>query len=329
MTPAEGGPPRVRDRRGAARQRQLLQVRDPPVPREVAHQHLAAPQAPVVAVAQPVQTHADDGFLPAALYQPGRDVRVVMLHGHLLRLRQRQRVLGREVLGVQVIRHHLGVETEQPPVHLHAVLVMLQRLQVLQVADVLAEERVALAREAEGVLELGARGDTCGSGRGKATGERGVAPGPADQPRPPPVRLSHGVVVPDRDLPVVDQVRVGDGRESSDLLPTLDDGLLGQVAAGHDQRPPRRPQEQHMQRRVRAASRRGSAAARRPRGRRRRTRAARRVRAPLRRAPAPVSRLPDLPPLEQDDGMLRRLQRARPPRRLPDSARGGHPALRT
>ena len=239
------------DRGGSARQRELLEVRDPAVAGEIADEDLTAPQPAVVTVAEAVHADADDGVLPAVLDQPRRDVRVVVLHGHLLLLRQRQRVLGRQVLRVEVVGDHLGLEPEEAPVDRDAGLVVLQRLQVLEIADVLAEEGVGVARQAEGVLELGAGRQRLRERPRQGHRERGVAPGPADQPRPAAAHLRDGVVVAHGDLPVVHQVGVGDRREPVDLLPALDDRLLRQVAAGHHQRPAGGLQEQHVERRVR------------------------------------------------------------------------------
>ena len=251
VAPAEGGPPRMSDRRGSARQRELLKVGDSAVAGEIADEDLTAPQPAVVPVAEAVHADADDGVLPAVLDQPRRDVRVVVLHGHLLLLRQRQCVLRRQVLRVEVVGDHLGLEPEEATIDLDAGLVVLQRLQVLEVADVLAEEGVGVAREAEGVLELGAGRQRLRERPRQGHRERGVAPGPADQPRPAAAHLRDGVVVAHGDLPVVHQIGVGDRRQPVDLLPAFDDRLLRQVAAGHDQRPAGGLQEQHVERRVR------------------------------------------------------------------------------
>ena len=115
----------------------------------------------------------------------------------------------------------------------------------------LAEEGVGVAREAEGVLELRAGGERLGKRSRQRHREGGVAPGPADQPRPPGTHLRDRVVVAHGDLTIVDQVRVRDRRQPVDLLPAFDDGLLGEVAARHHQRPAGCPQQQDVQRRIR------------------------------------------------------------------------------
>ena len=156
VRPPDGRAPRSLDGRGSARERQLLEMRHAPVPEQIADEELAAPQAPIVAVAQTVHAHADRRPPAPVLHQASGDVRMVVLHGDLLLLRQRPRELGRQVLGVQVVADHLRAHAEQTLVPIDAGLEGLQSLEVLEVADVLAEKGVGIAREAEGALEFGA-----------------------------------------------------------------------------------------------------------------------------------------------------------------------------
>ena len=57
---------------------------------------------------------------------------------------------------MQVVADHLRAHAEQTLVPIDAGLEVLQSLEVLEVADVLAEKGVGIAREAEGALEFGA-----------------------------------------------------------------------------------------------------------------------------------------------------------------------------
>ena len=59
-------------------------------------------------------------------------------------------------------------------------LKMLQRLQVLHVADVLAEEGKIIAGETEGILEFGAGGQDLPGLKGQANGEWSIPPRPAN-----------------------------------------------------------------------------------------------------------------------------------------------------
>ena len=93
------------------------------------------------------------------LGQDRRQVRMVMLDGQVLDAPSFQRVLGREITGVQIVRHHGGVHGEQPLEVVHPSPERLQRREVLEVADVMADPCPARLGHAEGVLLLGATGE--------------------------------------------------------------------------------------------------------------------------------------------------------------------------
>src|SRR6202042_2570488 len=65
-------------------------------------------------------------------------------------------VLGRQVVRVQVVRDHLGRDVEQPPEVLDALGKLDQGLGVLQVPDVVRNERVIHQGQAERDYQLGA-----------------------------------------------------------------------------------------------------------------------------------------------------------------------------
>ena len=99
-------------------------------------------------------------------------MRVVVLDAVQVDAVEVERVLGGQVLRVQVVGHDLRVDVEQPAEVLDALGERAQRLGVLQVADVVREERVAPLGQAERVLQLGAAGqDRAGEpGAGPVTG---------------------------------------------------------------------------------------------------------------------------------------------------------------
>ena len=137
------------------------------------------------------------GPLLAVVGQAGRDVRVMMLDADQVHPGQLGSVLRGQVLRVQVVRDHLGGDVEQPPEVLDALGERPQGLEVLQVADVLRDERTVLLGQAERVLQLGAAGQYRPSQQGAERERlRHVAAGPADQRRPgrgtrgPPSRRS-------------------------------------------------------------------------------------------------------------------------------------------
>jgi hypothetical protein len=129
-------------------------VAHPPEHVEVRHQQLAAPRRAVGAQAQAVEGHAEDGLGSPVLGQAGGDVGVVVLDAD----RRQVEVggeLGRQVLRVQVVGHHLGG-------HAGERAQVVDRLQerpvggkVLEVADVVAgHHRVALGHRHR-ALQLG------------------------------------------------------------------------------------------------------------------------------------------------------------------------------
>src|SRR5262249_7632514 len=196
-------------------------------------QELTAPDRAVGAVAGPVEGHPDDRACRTVVGQAGGDVRGVVLDafGRQVRL---ERVLGGQVLRVQVVRHDLGVDVEQPAEVLDALGEGAQRLGVLQVPDVRRDEGVAPSGQAERVLQLGTAGQHGArepGGDGEGLGH--VAAGAAEQHRAAAEAPGHRVVGPDVDGPVVGQERVGDVLQRvPGLVVTVDDRLVGDVSAG-------------------------------------------------------------------------------------------------
>ena len=166
---------------------------------------------------------------------------------------QLHRVLGGQVLRVQVVGHDLRVDVEQPAEVLDALGERAQGLGVLQVPDVLRDEGVAAPGQAERVLQLGAAGQhRAGEGAGGRDGLGDVAAGAPDQHRAAAERPGHRVVGPDVDGPVVSQERV---RYPAEPVPRLvvpvDDRLVGDVSAGQDDRAGYGGEQQVVQRGVR------------------------------------------------------------------------------
>src|SRR5260370_894802 len=141
----------------------------------------------VGAVAGPVEGHADDraGRVVAVVGEAGDDVGVVVLDALQVDapvVGQLEGVLGGQVLRVQVVRHHLRVDVEQPAEVLDALGERAQRLGVLQVPDVVRDEGVVTPGQAERVLELGAAGQHAALEAGFGGDRlRDVAAGTADE----------------------------------------------------------------------------------------------------------------------------------------------------
>ena len=118
-----------------ARHRDRDEVAGSLVVLEVSDQDLASPEGAIVAVAEAVKGNADDRAGLAVVGQAGDDVGVVVLYSDQVHSLTLEGVLGREVLGVEIVGHSLGVDIEQPAEVLDAVTEGPQRLVVLEVAD--------------------------------------------------------------------------------------------------------------------------------------------------------------------------------------------------
>ena len=195
-----GHPPGLPDRGRAAGHRDGGEVAAALVSGEVGHEELAAPDGAVGAVAGAVEGHPDDRAVlgrVAVVGQAGGDVGVVVLHADqvqaLVGVGEFQRVLGGQVLRVQVVRDHLRLDAEQPAEVRDALGERAQRLGVLQVPDVVRDEGVPPLGQAERVLELGAAGQhgareaarSRRAARGRSRGSGGAAPAGRGRCGPP------------------------------------------------------------------------------------------------------------------------------------------------
>jgi hypothetical protein len=86
------------------------------------------------------------------------DVSVMVLHGDPRQV-ERQRELGREVLGVQVVSDERRLDPEQALVQVERVVEVFEGGRVLHVADVLGYERLRTGEQGERVLLFGAHGE--------------------------------------------------------------------------------------------------------------------------------------------------------------------------
>ena len=241
----------------AAGKGDILQVplaRKAPV---VGDEELPAPHSTIRAVAGAVEGNADNRPLQPVLHHAAHDVGVVVLHRDQLQalvpLHPLPGIPGGEVVRVQVTGDDLWLEAEEPLVELDGALEVLQRLQVLQVTDVLAHEGVVVLDSTERVLELGAAGEHLPArGEGEADGIGGIPPRPPHQPGRPCLAQGHAVVVAGIDIAVVDDEEVGDApKPAQRLCVVLGNGLLAHVAAGHHQGPAHLAQQHVVERCVR------------------------------------------------------------------------------
>jgi hypothetical protein len=229
-----------------------MQVPGAPEPRRAADEQLAAPHGPVRPVARAVEDRADGVAGLAVLGQAGGQVGVVVLHADELQALLLARPRGREVVRVQVVGHDLRRHGQQAPEVLDRLAERAERLQVLQVADVVAGPGAVAARQADRVLELRAAAKRRSRDAGGQRHRGGDVPaGAAQKQRAASGHPDHGVVRARLDRPVVDEEEVGDAGQSREgVLVAEGDGLVGDVAARHHERQPRVGQQQVVQRRV-------------------------------------------------------------------------------
>ena len=124
--------------------------------REVPHQQLPAPDRPVDPQPRTVVDRSDRPPALPVLGQARGEVGVVMLDAHELHALALQRVSGGEVVRVQVVDHHLGLDREQRFEMGDPLAEGAQRLPVPQVADVVPDPCARALGQAERALELSA-----------------------------------------------------------------------------------------------------------------------------------------------------------------------------
>ena len=109
---------------------------------------------PVETIPGAVKDDPYDWPILHAIRQAGCEVRMVVLHRQQSQpvACQLQTIARGRVLGMHVNGDGLWLDTKEPAIQGYGRLVVVLCLQVLQVADVLAQEGVAIARQAKGIL---------------------------------------------------------------------------------------------------------------------------------------------------------------------------------
>jgi hypothetical protein len=146
-------------------------------------EELSAPDRAVVAVAGSVEGDADHAPLECAtLGEDARHVRAMVLNGMAPPRRHDGRVRGGPVLGMQIVHDDQPVAIDI--VHRHPVTHRLLKRTigggVVQIADVLAHERVAADDERDGVLEVRPHGQCRKWDRNPGNRRRRVAAGASE-----------------------------------------------------------------------------------------------------------------------------------------------------
>src|SRR5438132_11629222 len=198
------------------------------------HQELPTPAGTVEAVTGAVEADADGGPPHDVLGQAAGEVRVVVLHGD-----PGQGLLfspaGRRVVGVQVVDEMPRLDAAQFAVPRDRLLPCAQRVRMIQVAQVMAEERAAPLAEREHRFELTAeRERRLAQRRGQGRRHRRVAARPPRRQRPPADEADHGVAAARVDGPVVHAEEVGDPLEPIERIAVLVRAWLGASVAARD-----------------------------------------------------------------------------------------------
>ena len=126
---------------------------------QVADQQLPTPHGAVGTEAGSVEDRPDRRRGDTVLGQASGEMGVVVLDPDELHLVELQRVLGRQVVGMQIVRDHLRRHGEHPLEVTDPLQIRRQRRQVLQITDVMTDPRPIASGDAERRLLLGPAGE--------------------------------------------------------------------------------------------------------------------------------------------------------------------------
>ena len=146
----------------SARQAQRSELPEALAMRAIDAQQFAAPRAPVGAEAHAVEREPEHGRGHPVLGHDRGDVRMVMLDAVMRNtpaLREPRCVAGAEEVRVQVVREHLRRDLERPRQMLDRVDERRAGRRIVEIADVLRDERFVTAGSADGILEVSAERD--------------------------------------------------------------------------------------------------------------------------------------------------------------------------
>src|ERR1017187_9909357 len=138
---------------------------------------------------------------------------------------------------MQVISNRHGTNPEETLHVPECLLKRLQRLEVLHVADMLAQNGIVFLRQAQRILQFASASENLLCRRTKVDGMGSIAAGPT-QGSVAPFKGAHYRVVDSRlDSAVVDEEIVGKGVKSGGyFFVAADDGFFRKVPGGHHER---------------------------------------------------------------------------------------------
>ncbi len=223
---------------------------------EAARQDFAAPDAAVIAVAGAVEADADDACVPGGVLGEHRgDVRAMMLHGDVRLRWQRLCEHGGTILGMRIVcdDQRVGRHVVHPQEIGDRALEGLLRAEVVEVAEVLAHECLAVDDQRNAVLEIGPNREHRFPRWERRHRRRRVAARAAQHDGAARADAHDRVVDASRDRPLADQYRVRDLRQPRNrILIFVCNRLAGAIGARHHEQLWRAVREQQVvQRRVR------------------------------------------------------------------------------
>ena len=232
---AQGHAPGLADRRVTAGQRDVAQMRAPGELRVACDKEFAAPDAAVAAVARAVEGDANHLSAQVVLSHATGDVGVMMLNGEPAFNPRRERHARAPVSRMKIVGHCAWLYTEEALHPRQRLLEELLRLEVLKVADMLAQDGMASFGEAKRVLQLTAECDQFRHGAAEVDGVGDVS---ARAPQDAFAALEgahHRIVDTHGDIAIVQEEPIDDAVKPPHRFAVRDHKrLFAQVAAGHD-----------------------------------------------------------------------------------------------
>ena len=216
----------------------------------IAEQALSSPDCPVWPIPGPIPDQPQGGGGHTVVSQAGCQVCVVVLHCDA-RGCQRGSVcpLGRQIVGMEVMGHGCRFHRIEPQKIFDHTHKRVEGSRSLQVADVLAEQDLVADPQRHCVFELCTGGEDGGLESGCGHRQGGIAACAPQELGCILDQTEHAVVGMAGDRAVVEQKTVGDCAQPFEGLPLVGaDRLVGQVAAGGDQRAVYLFQQQMVQR---------------------------------------------------------------------------------
>src|SRR5215831_14872269 len=225
----------------------------PLVPAEVGDEELAAPDMAVRAVPGAVPGDADDAGVEAVVGEATRDVCMMMLDGDTLDTLERPRVRARAIPRMKVMSHDARRQIEQLLEVRHCVDPCSPSNGVGEIAEMLAEKRVAPAHQGKDALEFPTdrQDGSCRLVR-KADRERHITACPTNQHRPACGHPRDRVVAAHLNRPIVHEEQIRHPTKPRyGLAIVVNNRLPVCVATSHDEGDTRGLEQEMMKRRIR------------------------------------------------------------------------------